>query len=218
MTTLDTRNTRGPDVQPPERRRFLGIRWTRKKIVTTIVAALVGLPALAFAAVYIFGLINGTTAVVDSDATIHVESVTGTGLDGADSGGVDCSLSNRHPMAGGGGFSPTDIDLNAKAYRVTVNGQPPLVGQDLGNCTVTVTVSNGVAGEAHPAPADVTAVVDPAMVPTGWTVVPSPAVRVQGSGGTGAVTFVITAKGTASDGTFPGHLSVTIPPAGAGSH
>lgn len=212
MTTLDTRNTRGPDVEPPERR-----RWSRKKIIAVLVAALVGLPALALAATYLFGTITGTAVVSDSTAQITVLDVKGTdsggggvvGVTGGPYAGLNCATSLKGGEPAG---QQQTINIAAIAYRVNVNGVTPAPGLSLGTCAVVVTVHNGGT-----APASVHADVDPL---TGWTFTPTSAPPTVAPGTDATITIKIEAMGNAvgTSGGVPimGKLNVDIPPNGSG--
>lgn len=203
---LDSPTVALPIVTPKRHRK----RWGRKRTVATIVAALVGLPAIAFAAIYLFGTIYGSTNVIASDATIQLTSVSGTP---ATSGGVDCGSTVRHG-SNQGDVTDTNVDVLARAFLVKVNGQLPGAATDLGSCVVTLVVKN--ASTAPNTLATVSAKVDPQSVPTGWTVTPSDPVTINNTE-SATLTLTIHAAGNATvgGGTFPGSLNVTIPPAGS---
>lgn len=200
MTTLDTRKIPAPDDGPPVKRR-------RGRKVAVLVALLVGLPALALAATYLFGVITGTATVVGTTATVTIESAAQTATTG-----IDCAGINKGVDAQG----RATLNIGAKAYRVTVNGNPPDQSVSLGSCTIDVVVKNATGG----APASVSAVFDPA--PTGWHFTAAPATPATIIGGESAtITITITADGNVQEipgGTpFTGKLNIDIPPAGSGS-
>lgn len=206
---MDTRKIPppAPDYGPPPKRH-------RARKVAILVALLVGLPALALAATYLFGVITGQTYVAESTANVTISNVVGSGLAGPTAGGVDCSTSGYVHDAPG----QQTLNLAARAFRVKVNGQPPNPANDLGHCTITVTVANAQVTGA--APAQVSAVLDTPM-PTGWVPTISDPVTID-PGTTGTITITLMAKGdavgdvNATTPNFSGKLNVTIPPNGAG--
>lgn len=200
MTTVDelTRAYGPPPGPEPERPRM-----SRRKRVALFVAFMLGLPALALAATYLFGTFTGTAVVNSADAAITITNVTGSPVT---QGGIACEGSSNQSTA-----VAQRVDISAVAYRVNVNGQAPGAGVPLGQCTVKITIANG--GDAQ---AQVTAVQEVA-VPSGWTFSADPPVTIPGHESK-VLTITLSADGSASavpGGTpFSGKLNVNIPPLG----
>lgn len=219
---MDTRKIPppAPDYGPPPKR--------RGRKVAILVALLVGLPALALAATYLFGTITGNAAVTDSTASVTITDVIGTDSTGTPSnplpagvapitagtyGGLACGGSGKDNTASG---TQQTMHIQATAYRVKVNGTATDPGLSLGTCAVVIVVKNDGAD-----PESVSAVIDEGHTVSGWTFDPTTAPTTINAGQSAAITVKIQAMGNAAGGNtggqaFTGVLNVAIPPNGSG--
>lgn len=220
---MDTRKIPppAPDYGPPPKRH-------RARKVAIILGILLGVPALALAATYLFGVISGSAIVQDSSASLQLMAVYGTDATGgisnaAATDGVTLPAADpAHPLGGlnCSGSSKLNTTVNtqqtmaifATAYRVNVNGQQPAAALSLGTCYVLVKVHNDGAR------ANVAAVVDPIA---GWTFTPSTLPDPVEAGADAVISIKVEAMGNAL-GTnagpaapITGKLNVTIPPSGS---
>lgn len=144
MSMLDSPTVAMPTVTPKRHRK----RWGRKRTVLTLVGLLVGLPAIALAATYLWGTITGSTTFLDgARVAVTVQSV-----------GVPTTSANGSVTCAATKTSDSAVALDLKALRQVVNLAQSVEG---GSCTVDVLLAN--AGH------DPLSVKAAMTLPQGWT-------------------------------------------------
>ncbi len=164
----------------------------RTRIVAGVVGVLLGVPALALAASFVFGQFSGQTSFLDATASARILAVSGN----VGPGGVDCTSAAR---TGDGDFAVSPV-----ARRVRAQGQPDVV--TTGSCEIRVKVLN--TGNTPITPGVATS-----QLPNGWGFDIPPTSRGAATiagGSEGLVTIRVSAYGDAAAGGIAGTLTSEI--------
>jgi hypothetical protein len=164
----------------------------RGRKIAIIAAILVGLPAVAFAASFLFATLTGSTTVTTGNQDMRIAAVTGT----TGPEGVSCVGSTK--------TDSTHVALapRTSSMQITTDGgavQNGPVQVITGQCTVDVLVENN-----GPLDVNVATAVTP---PTGWTIAAPQLFIAKESQGHLIVT--VTALPTATAGAITGSLSLS---------